>query len=767
VKRHDGITLAIGAIALLTSVLAVGGAIRAAQAAVAGLVALTIATQVLARRSIERAPLMVLIGLATALTALQLVPLPDALLSTLDATGSQLRADGAAIAHTNPWHSISLDPAATLRALAFFITLLGVAAVSLRFAASERGRFLLLGAVAITCGIAAIVTGVHTLLSADALYGIYEPMHLHDAPVFGPLLNPNHLGGLMAIGAVLAVGLAFYERQPTQARVLWLVIATGCTIVAAASLSRGAIIGLVIGVVVCAALLVAGRLEHRRRRSWRNDVPIALVIGLGVALALYASAGNVADQLQDTSLTELSRPVSKYEAWKSSLRLVRESPWVGVGRGATEATLTRVHPASAYFTFSHLENEYLTTIVEWGIPGAFLLALAFAWCVTRTLRRWRDGPLAAGAIGALTAILFQSSVDFGIELLGIAVPATIIASTVQLVPLRPSSHPLRDRASRSALVLALLCCAGVLVLPMTRSIAEDHDAILAMKDPQLPSIRASIERHPLDYYGFGIAADVQSRAGDIHAVEYLNQALALHPTHPGLHRLAARMLIGNKRYAQAAVEYALAMNADAAPRALLNEIVMLLPNADYAADAIPTDYPNIDVMLHTLTELKRSDLSEKWLARVARRPQHDLRVIDMLYDLAMARGDVDVARQTAELRLDVSHTTTSRLMLAKVKLAQHEYDALLTELADVKNWTGRIDEKADAWLILCDVHIAREQWDPALECLHRLDSSGMPLSGGRVEITKRLQEIGQKRAYEAKMQAATALEKSLGPPAKK
>lgn len=394
------------------------------------------------------------------------------------------------------------------------------------------------------------------------------------------------------------------------------------------------------------------------------------------------------------------------------------------------------------------------------------MAVLFGWCVARAMRRWRDGPLAAGALGALSAILFQSSVDFGIELLGIAVPVTIIASTVQLVPLRPQDHPGRDRVSRAVLVLALLGGAAVLLSHATRSVAEDHDAILAMNKPTMGPVLDSIERHPTDYFGFGVAADVLSRSGDTHASEFLNHALALHPTHPGLHRLAARMLVGNKRYDQAAVEYSLAMSAEAAPRELLSEIVVLLPNADYAADAIPVDYPNVDVMLHTLGELKRLDISEKWLARVAARPQHDIRVIDMLYDLATLRGDLDVARKTAELRLEMSHTTTSRLKLAKVKFAQHEYDALLTDLADVKNWNGRIDERADAWLILCDVHIARQQWDEALKCLHRLDSSGNPVSSGRLEITKRIEDIGQKRAFEAKMQAATALEKSLGPASK-
>lgn len=764
-RRRDAICLALVGAALALGVLGVGGALRWVQAGVAALLALALIVQLFARRGLDRiSPLLVLLGAAAVLTAVQLIPLPDGILDVLDATGNRLRNDGAAIAGTSPSHVISLDPAGSLRALTYFITLIGAASICLRFSASERGRYLLLAGVAIVCGLAAAITGAHTLLSADSLYGLYAPVHTHSTPVFGPLLNPNHLGGLMAMGAVLSLGLAFYAQQPAQLRTLWIVIGVGCVVVTAVTLSRGAIIGLCIGLVVTAVVLVTGRLGSsgmRPRHSFRRDLPIAIVVGLGVAVALYMSAGNVASQLQDTSLTEISKPVSKYAAWKSSVQLVRESPWVGIGRGAVETNLTRVHPGSAYFTFAELENEYLSAIVEWGIPGALLLAVIFGWCTLTAIRRWRDGPLAAAALGALAMILFQSGVDFGIELLGIALPTTIIASTVQLRPLRPVSSALRTRLLRASLVALLFGSTALLLLPVTSSVQEDHDALRGIEIPSQSQLREIIERHPLDYYGFARTADVMSRGGDVHAVQFLNQALALHPTHPGLHRLAARMLVGNKRYGQAAFEYSLAMQTDLTPRLLLDEIVTLIPDADDIALAIPTTYPQVDIMLHVLADIHRQDVAEKWLKRVADRPQHDMKVIDILYDLAMQRQDLDTAKWAAELRYNLAHTTTSRVKLAKVKFLRREFDDLLTDLADVKKWNGRKDEKAQAWMILCDVHIEQRDWDRALECVHHLDSSGLVVPGGG-DTSQRLEIIDEQRTYETKMQAAEALERSIG-----
>ena len=135
-RRRDRFSLAAGGAALLVSVLAVGSVFRWAQALVAGLVAIALALQVSSRRKLDRvSPIVVLLSLATLFTALQLVPLPESWLEALDGPGQALRSDGALLAETHPWSVISMDPAATLRCLGFFVTLLAVALLSLRIAA--------------------------------------------------------------------------------------------------------------------------------------------------------------------------------------------------------------------------------------------------------------------------------------------------------------------------------------------------------------------------------------------------------------------------------------------------------------------------------------------------------------------------------------------------------------------------------------------------------------------------------------------------------
>ncbi|HEX4417959.1 MAG TPA: O-antigen ligase family protein [Kofleriaceae bacterium] len=767
-RARDRLSLAIGGAALLVSVLVIGGALRWTQGIVAILVALALVMQVGSRRRlVGTSPMVVMFLIAIGLTAAQLIPLPDGVLDALNARGNELRSDGAALAGTAPWHAITLDSAGTLHALGYLVTLLGVAVLGLRLASSERGRYYVLAGVALACGLAAAVTGLHTLLNLDSLYGVYAPLHA-TPPILGPLLNPNHLGGLMAIGAVLAVGLVFYQRQAPQLRVLWIVLAIGCSATAMASLSRGATLALGLGVATTIALLFASRLGvgdddagSRPRRALMNDIPIAIVIAFGLAVAVYTSAGKVADQLDNTSLAELHQPLSKYQAWSSSFQLVEEAPWVGIGRGALEPVFTRVHDASAYITFSHLENEYVQAIVEWGVPGGIAILLALAWCIAIAAKRWRDGPLAAAAIGACAAIMFQNSVDFSVELLGVAVPA-LLAGTTLLTPGVRETRSVAARGARAALVLGLAGAAALGFLPVTRSIQEDHDWLTDNDDATLDQLREVMARHPLDYLAYGKAAALLLRNGDPQAGKFLNHALALHPTHPGLHRLAARTLIAAGLRSQGAVEYALALHGTLAPKTMITEIVTLLPDVELAGSALPVDAANPEQILRSLHELDHDDIAERWLLHVIMSPQHDLTAIDELYQLAMAHHDLAIAEQAARRRMAESHTHTSRLLLARVMFRREEFDQVLSDLADVMSWTGRIDEQTDAWLLVCDTQIEKRAWDPALECLHKLDGSAVLAPTRRYEVTQRLSIVTEQRTAEAKQKAIEELERALG-----
>lgn len=740
--------------AAIVAVLGVGGALRGVQAIVAVLVALALAWRVTSQRGPSRiSPLIAFLLVAIALCAVQLVPLPSGVLEKLAPVAQGLREDGAALLGADPASTSSFDVPGTLRALAFFTILLGVAAVALRMATSEKGRYQLLAAVAALYGVAALVVGVHYVLGARSLYGLYELRHVNPH-LIGPLLNLNHLGCAMAVGAVLSVGLAAYPRQRAWLRVAWLAGAGACGAVAVATVSRGATLALGAGGLVTLGLLAAHRFARppgtdlpRRRRGHfaTSSLPIGIVATCAVVLVVYSSATNVGHQLAQTSFDEMTRSDTKFGAWRSTLQLVEEMPWLGVGRGAFEATLTRVHPGSGAVTFSHVENEYLQAIVDWGIPGTTLLGIAGLWFAIVAIRKWRDGPLAAAALGAIVVVAVQSNVDFGIELLGLAVPLTAVAATLAYVPLREvhGRPAIALRAARGVHVVALLLAALLLRSAATTTLDEDHEA-LRDHEPTLAELRAAAERHPLDYFVYARAAEVTIRRNDKLGVQLLNHAMRLHPTHPGLHRIAARMLYHRGYIEQAALEYSAALRVSRSRDRLLQEIVTLLPR-DVAALAIPADDRNIDQLVAALGRLGRPDVATAWLGRVLEVGTNNAHACDLVYASVIAHEDPRAAELAARRCSQVMPGRAERLALAEVLVRQHSYSDALRLLEDVESWPGRVDNKARAWLLRCDALGALGDTTALKRCLRRLDASGIVDDAQHAAITDRLDKMAEEQ----------------------
>jgi len=720
--------------------LGVGGALRWIQAAVAILIAIALGLQLTSRRLpvVRRSPIVWLLAAALMLTALQLVPLPEALVTTLQPTAG-LRSDGVEIAGVETWGALTLDVAGSVRALTFFTILLGVAMLTLRLANSERGRYTCLAGVAVVCALAAVVTGVHRVFGLDSLYGLYAPDQA-TPPILGPLLNSNHLGGLMAMGTVLSVGLLFYTRQEPLLRAGWALSGVVCLAVLFASLSRGAVLALISGMVVLLGVSVAQRLASTRQSRSRqlrfltHTLPLGLVIVCGLVVVVYTNAGTVADQLANTSLQEIDEPRSKYAAWASSTTLVEETPWVGVGRGAFEPVFTRVHPASAFVTFSHAENEYLQAIVEWGVPGATLLAFLLGWLIVTTIRRWRDGPLTAGAMGAMTCIAVQSNVDFGVELLAIAAPLTILIASVVNVPIRKLGPPLPKRlyGMRSLLPVGLIASAVLLWMPITTTLAEDH-ALLAQDSTAAEEV---ISRHPLDYFAYAVAARRRLAEKDQRGVRLLNHAMTLHPTHSGLHLLAARLL-RRDHSTQSGFEYAAALRGAVDPLPILREVTTMFP-ADQAAAAIPTDFANVDVIVRGLVQLKQQDVAIRWLERVMAARPGELLASTRLYNLSIQAGDLRLAEAAARQRVRMTPDAEARLDLAEVLAKRGAYAEVVKQISDVAQWGGRVEHISRGWLLLCDAHVKLEGWHDAIHCLVTLELADVVPAQHRGEIARRL-----------------------------
>jgi O-antigen ligase/tetratricopeptide (TPR) repeat protein len=768
-RQRDRITWWVTIAAVVTAVMAIGGALRWAVVAFAVLCAAALALQITSQRRLSgRPPLLLLLGATVGLTAFQLIPFPSAVLELLNPTAYELRVDGAVMAggEAPALMALSLDPAGTLFELVKLAAYAALAYVLLRLAATERGRTRLLMVLSGLIGVAAAIGLLNMLVEAHTLYGLYRPRHA-GSEFLGPLLNRNHFASLLAVGTLLAGGLALRPRVATQERLLWAGIAILCLVESLLIQSRGAAIGLALGLGVFGGVLLLQRwFQDASRQSSRPDLhkvtlPATIVVLCCLTMVVFFSAGGVSDELSRTTTAELSEPLSKFVAWRSGAELLGESPWVGVGRGGFESAFTRVHEGSGFLTYSHLENEYLQAAVDWGIPGALIVAFVLGWTALVAVRRWNGGALAAAGLGALVTVAAQSMVDFAIELPGLAVPMIVVLTTLTYVPLVESgrTRTARARIQRSAALGGLAVVIVLLVTPLGRTLHEDHADLGEQKGPLSIELgRDAMDRHPLDYLAAAYVAAALFAENDVSGKHLLNHALTLHPTHPDLHRLAGRLLLRSGNPRQALLEYRLAIASNVNPVSVLRELIQRFPQADQAIQALPIDHPVPRRVARVLADEERSDLALRYLNRVVTEKRAEVETLKLMAEIANQRKDY-AASEVANRRLaELQHTQDAYLALAHALHEQKKYDEAAKVAQRAIDKRGPITAEVEANLLLADVYIGASKWPAAKTHLLKLVEQAEIYIPARREIHRRLavveDALGNKR--EADVQRARA-----------
>jgi hypothetical protein len=216
--------------------------------------------------------------------------------------------------------------------------------------------------------------------------------------------------------------------------------------------------------------------------------------------------------------------------------------------------------------------------------------------------------------------------------------------------------------------------------------------------------------------------------------------MRLHPTHPGLHHLAADMLYRARRPEQAAIEYAIAVQASPRRTDIIEEILRRLPPA-IVPRSLPTSFEQIDLILNPLLEHGELDIGVAWLERVLRaRPGHS-RSCEQLFTIAAGKKHMGAARAATARCADLAPSYEARIGVATLMLQNKMYSEVLAMLHDAETWPGLIDRKMDAWLLRCETYEVQNQYDEAKRCLRRLDGSGNVSNRRRGEILTALTRI--------------------------
>jgi uncharacterized membrane protein len=244
-----------------------------------------------------------------------------------------------------------------------------------------------------------------------AIHGLYQ--YATDAPMpaswidthektigtraYSIIENPNGLGAFLLLGTLLAAGLAL-QRIATRERLVLAAVAVVLAAGIAVTFSRGAWLGLAVGLMALMAL-----------SRWR------LLIGLGAAGAavLLALPGVFAERLAfafSNAYLAKSASAGRLYVWRIAANRIVENPWTGVGLGTFGGTSAFLFEWSRLWT----DSFYLQLASE----GGLVLLGAFLWVLLRAgkglVAAYIDQAdtylrgVAAGVFGGFVAVAFAN-----------------------------------------------------------------------------------------------------------------------------------------------------------------------------------------------------------------------------------------------------------------------------------------------------------------------------------------------------------------------
>lgn len=498
-------------------------------------------------------PVTLAVGAMVAWTVVQALPLPVAIVRFIapDSVSHQTLAHGWLGEEPPTFVALSRSSTATWAAAVQIAALLGISTAAAGAIALGHRRNLL-RAITLSTVLMAFVGLGHTAVGAERIFGIWTPRNV-DPRLLAPLTNENHLGGFLGMGVPIAAGLALEARG--VGRSVWALAAAILTVTTVLTMSRGALVSLVVGIVVLAAM-VAYRSRRARGGPPRTALATAIV---SVALALGFAVVMAGRALRAEWWTVTA---DKFRIAALGLDLLAQRPWIGVGRGAYSEALVELHGSA--FRFEYPENLLVQWTSEWGLlfGAAMLVVLGRAWVGAARQAR---SPSRMGALAATASIAVHDQVDFALERLGVSVCA-VVALMCATVPSRRSvlepvnaGRPIRPFEMAFVVTFVLLLAVGVGPRLHGWDVHELQawmiDRIANRRWIEFDALaREAILAHPSEPAFPLLIGHAALLRGDRSTPVWLNRAMILAPHWPSPHHEAARWLAAIGAPGQAWIE---------------------------------------------------------------------------------------------------------------------------------------------------------------------------------------------------------------------
>jgi tetratricopeptide (TPR) repeat protein len=631
----------------------------------------------------------------------QAIPLPLAVRNFVDPAGGALL-ENAPSGAPAVW-PLSLDPLGTRGEIGIAAAGLAVFLLALNVAAG-RTRYTPIAKVVAISGAVAVGAGLTQRLFGVA--GLYGMFHESGGIFNGPFINPNHSAEFYELAGFAALALAF--DTIAEVRIAWYAVAGINAAAALATLSRGAIVGLVAGIgslLLLRSRRVASEDGEEPAPKSRGLVWTLAALGIVVAFALALGAAPLADEI---ARSDFSGATEKPAVWKDSLALVISHP-AGIGRHAFDRVYPTVRTLSWPVRFNFVENGPLQLLIDVGWVGLAALVLSFGALAARMLRRGRKDAVEAALLAGLAAVGMHNLVDFGLETSGIRLPFAALAGAALG---RLYGRDKRSGVARGPTLLAATAGLGLGIGFVALWQTGPDDLEKRWHASTSPAERRTIAveagtRVPTDYFfpllqSFDEPFSAGTARGRSPKLAALNRALRLCPSCPAVHRETARALYRGGLRPQALASFRDTVRADTAA----------LPDVLIEADRL--GYAPAQLATFAVAGSAQTITVADYLA-----PKRAAAEVKTLLEQASAQGasPTDIALVTA------------RLALAEGRLAQAR--ATLAGAAAASPVDARV------FALLATVEQKAEHWEEALASARRattLVPASLPYARQRVQL---------------------------------
>ena len=199
-------------------------------------------------------------------------------------------------------------------------------------------------------------------------------------------MHPNHLGNVLAFGILFLIFLTLSVRNMVMKLIIWSMIFV-FSLGLIATISKGAWLGLLFGLIIGIILWFVFNIKNKKNNILIFKTLIVLFLFAVISIFIIQPK-NINERfdlkVKDTEVSTMNRVI----LWKTSLKIIKEHPFFGVGLGNFGYVLEKDYKTRFLNgeTFSSALNNYLTLAAEAGIPTLILYLIIIGYAIYLSIK---------------------------------------------------------------------------------------------------------------------------------------------------------------------------------------------------------------------------------------------------------------------------------------------------------------------------------------------------------------------------------------------